>query len=73
MKRRVRTYAWLMGTCLVLFGGSLPAYYLLGVWWAVGMCAVAMVLPPIAAIIGNISDPADPQDHTSIYGPNSED
>ncbi|GAA1077095.1 DUF3099 domain-containing protein [Nocardiopsis composta] len=72
MKRRVRRYAWLMGTCLVLFAGSLPVYYLLGVEWAVAMCAVAMVLPPIAVIVGNSSDPTDPADHDARYGPNRE-
>ncbi|WP_026123472.1 DUF3099 domain-containing protein [Nocardiopsis chromatogenes] len=72
MKRRMRRYAWLMGACLVLFGGSLPVYHLFGVGWAVGMCAVAMVLPPVAAIIGNTQDPADPQDHDASYGPNAD-
>ncbi|MDA0565601.1 DUF3099 domain-containing protein [Streptomonospora sp. S1-112] len=72
MKRRVRRYAWLMGTCLVLFGGSLPVYYLLGSGWALAMCAVAMVLPPIAVIIGNTADPDDPRDHDAGYGPNAE-
>ncbi len=68
----MRRYAWLMGACLVLFGGSLPVYHLFGVGWAVGMCAVAMVLPPVAAIIGNTQDPADPQDHDASYGPNAD-
>ncbi|MBB4931578.1 hypothetical protein F4561_002398 [Lipingzhangella halophila] len=72
MKRRVRRYAWLMGTCLVLFAGSLPVYYVFGVGWALLMCVVAMVIPPFAAIIGNISDPRDPEDHDALYGPNAE-
>ncbi len=61
-----------MGSCLVLFAGSLPVYYVFGVEWAVAMCLVAMVIPPFAAIIGNISDPRDPRDHDSRYGPNAE-
>lgn len=72
MKRRVRRYSWLMGTCLVLFAGSLPVYYLFGTGWAVAMCAVALVIPPVAAVVGNIADPRDPGDHDSRYGPNAE-
>ncbi|WP_017537378.1 MULTISPECIES: DUF3099 domain-containing protein [Nocardiopsis] len=72
MKRRIRRYAWLMGACLLLFGGSLPVYYLFGVGWAVAMCAVAMVLPPVAAVIGNTQDPGDPRDHDARYGPNAD-
>jgi hypothetical protein len=72
MKRRVRRYAWLMGACLVLFAGSLPVYHLLGAGWAVGMCVVAMVLPPVAAAIGNTADPDDPDDHDTRYGPNAD-
>lgn len=72
MKRRVRRYVWLMGICLTLFAGSLPVYYLVGVGWAVAMCGVAMVIPPFAAVIGTISDPRDPRDHDTLYGPNAE-
>ncbi|GAB3213614.1 DUF3099 domain-containing protein [Marinactinospora thermotolerans] len=72
MRRRYRRYAWLMGICLTLFAGSLPVYYLAGTGWAVAMCAVAAVLPPVAVIIGNSADPTDPADHDARYGPNSE-
>ncbi|GAA3744387.1 hypothetical protein HDA32_002801 [Spinactinospora alkalitolerans] len=72
MKRRVRRYGWLMGACLTLFAGSLPVWYLFGTGWAVAMCLVAMVIPPIAVIIANSSDPTDPADHDARYGPNAE-
>ncbi|WP_131098642.1 DUF3099 domain-containing protein [Streptomonospora litoralis] len=71
MKRRARRYTALMATCLVLFGGSLPVYYLFGAGWALAMCAVAMVLPPIAVILGNTADPADPREDDTGYGPNA--
>ncbi|MFC4561804.1 DUF3099 domain-containing protein [Nocardiopsis mangrovi] len=72
MKRRKRQYGWLMGSCLVLFIGALPAYYLVGVWLALIMCAVAAVLPPIAVFVGNIGDPDDPEDHDVRFGPNKD-
>ncbi|PSK99040.1 Protein of unknown function (DUF3099) [Murinocardiopsis flavida] len=71
MKRRVRRYAWLMTACLVLFAGSLPVWYLAGTGWALAMCLVAMVLPPIAAIVGNSGDPDDPGEVDTRYGPNA--
>ncbi len=61
-----------MGTCLVLFAGSLPVYYLFGAGWAIAMCAVAMVIPPVAVIIGNAADPRDPGEGDTRYGPNAE-
>lgn len=72
MERRKRRYTAIMVTCLVLFVGSFPVYHLWGVWAGVSMCAVAMVLPPVAATIGNIADPSDPDDHSARYGPNVE-
>jgi hypothetical protein len=36
------------------------------------MCVVAMVLPPVAAAIGNTVDPDDPDDHDTRYGPNAD-
>ncbi|MUL40519.1 DUF3099 domain-containing protein [Streptomonospora sp. PA3] len=71
MKRRKRRYISLMTACLVLFGGSLPVYYLAGTGWALAMCAVAMVLPPVAVILGNTADPGDPEDRDTGYGPNA--
>jgi hypothetical protein len=72
VKRRKIRYALVMGLCLVLFAGATPVYYLLGTGWAVAMCLVAMVLPPIAMTLGSISDPDDPGDHDNRYGPNAE-
>ncbi|MES0836453.1 DUF3099 domain-containing protein [Nocardiopsis tropica] len=72
MRRRVRQYGILMGVCLVLFAGSLPVYYVFGTGWAVAMCAVASVLPPVAATLGNLADPADPQDRGARFGPNAD-
>lgn len=65
-------YALLMGLCLVLFAGATPVYYLFGTGWAVAMCVVASILPPIAMTLGNIADPNDPRDHDNRYGPNAE-
>ncbi|ASU58923.1 DUF3099 domain-containing protein [Nocardiopsis dassonvillei] len=72
MKRRVRQYSLVMGACLVLFAGALPVYYLFGAGWAVAMCAVAAVLPPVAAALGNTADPDDPEDRDNRYGPNAD-
>ncbi|WP_026117246.1 DUF3099 domain-containing protein [Nocardiopsis alkaliphila] len=72
MKRRKTHYALLMGLCLVLFAGAAPVYYLFGSGWAVAMCVVASILPPIAMTLGNIADPNDPRDHDNRYGPNAE-
>ncbi|WP_285733822.1 DUF3099 domain-containing protein [Nocardiopsis sp. ATB16-24] len=72
MKRRVRQYGLVMGTCLILFAGSLPVYYLFGTGWAVAMCAVAALLPPVAVTLGTLGDPRDPQDRDNRYGPNAD-
>ncbi|MFJ4920839.1 DUF3099 domain-containing protein [Streptomyces sp. NPDC088725] len=51
--RRRRGYFVLMGGCLVLF---ISAWAFVRIWSipaAIGMCAVAMVIPPVAAIVGN--------------------
>ncbi|GAA0973551.1 hypothetical protein GCM10009551_003890 [Nocardiopsis tropica] len=68
----MRQYGILMGVCLVLFAGSLPVYYVFGTGWAVAMCAVASVLPPVAATLGNLADPADPQGRGGRFGPNAD-
>lgn len=54
MNRR-RTYAVLMGTCLGLFllAGLVVRFYSTG--WAIAMCAVAAVIPPVAAFVANRS------------------
>ncbi|MEU3310122.1 DUF3099 domain-containing protein [Nocardiopsis sp. NPDC006832] len=72
IKRRKLWYVLLMGTCLVLFAASAPVYHFFGTGWAVAMCVVASVLPPIAMTVGNIADPDDPRDHDNRYGPNAE-
>jgi hypothetical protein len=51
--RRRRGYFLLMGGCLVLF---VSAWSFVRIWSlpaAIGMCVVAMVIPPVAAIVGN--------------------
>lgn len=48
-----KLYAWLMGSCLVLIG---LAWFVVRLWSvpvAIGMSAVAAVLPPIAVIVAN--------------------
>lgn len=72
MRRRVRQYSLVMGLCLVLFAGALPVYYAFGPGWAVAVCAVASVLPPVAATLGNLADPRDPQDRGARFGPNAD-
>lgn len=47
----------MMGTCLVLF---VMAWTVVRIWSlpaAVGMCLVAMVIPPVAAIVANRRGP----------------
>ena len=48
---RARRYAWIMGTCLTVL-----AWFVVRLWstdLAVAMSVVAMVLPPVAAIVAN--------------------
>ncbi|WP_236567868.1 MULTISPECIES: DUF3099 domain-containing protein [unclassified Nocardiopsis] len=72
MRRRVRQYGLVMGVCLVLFAGALPVYHLFGTGWAVALCAVASLLPPVAATLGSLADPDDPRDRDNRYGPNAD-
>lgn len=46
-------YYWLMGSCLVLIGLAWFVVRLFSVPVAIGMSAVAAVLPPIAVIVAN--------------------
>lgn len=55
--RRRRRYFVLMTLCLVLFVGAWAFVRLWSVPVAIGMCVVAMVIPPIAAIVGNRREP----------------
>ncbi|WP_243274637.1 DUF3099 domain-containing protein [Streptomyces albus subsp. chlorinus] len=57
--RRRRRYFALMAVCLVLFVSAWAFVRLWSVPAAIGMCAVAMVIPPFAAIIGNRREPDD--------------
>jgi hypothetical protein len=48
-----KLYFWLMGSCLVLIGLAWFVVRLFSVPIAIGMSAVAAVLPPIAVIVAN--------------------
>lgn len=48
-----KAYFWLMGTCLVLIGLAWFVVRLFSVPVAIGMSAVAAVIPPIAVIVAN--------------------
>ena len=51
---RQRTYFWMMGTCIVLIVLAWNVVRLWSVPAAVVMSIVAAVIPPTAAIIGNM-------------------
>ena len=55
MKRpdRRKAYFWLMGTCLALIGLAWFVVRLFSIPVAIGMSAVAAVIPPIAVIVAN--------------------
>jgi len=57
--RRRKRYFVLMTTCLVLFISAWAFVRLLSVPAAIGMCVVAMVIPPVAVIAGNRREPDD--------------
>jgi hypothetical protein len=48
-----RPYFWLMGTCIALIVLAWNVVRLWSVTAAVVMSVIAMVIPPIAAIVGN--------------------
>ncbi len=52
-------YFTLMGTALTLFVLAFTVVRLFSVPLAVGMCVVAAVIPPVAAIITNMQPPPD--------------
>ncbi|MFF4606971.1 DUF3099 domain-containing protein [Streptomyces sp. NPDC001339] len=58
-ERRHRRYFLLMGACLVLFVLAWGVVRLWSVPAAVAMCVVAMVIPPIAAFVGNRREPGE--------------
>jgi hypothetical protein len=57
--RRRRCYFLLMGGCVFLFVSAWAVVRLWSVPAAVGMCFVAMVIPPLAAMLGNARGPDD--------------
>jgi hypothetical protein len=57
--RRRHWYFAMMGTCVVLFVLAWGVVRLWSVPAAVAMCLVAMVIPPIAAIVANRRGPED--------------
>ncbi|WP_419248446.1 DUF3099 domain-containing protein [Streptomyces virginiae] len=57
--RRRRVYFLLMGGCLFLFVSAWTFVRLFSVEAAVAMCVVAMVIPPVAAMIANRRGPDD--------------
>ncbi|AZM90246.1 DUF3099 domain-containing protein [Streptomyces racemochromogenes] len=57
--RRRRAYFWLMGGCLFLFVSAWSFVRLLSVEAAVALCVVAMVIPPVAAMVANRRGPDD--------------
>jgi hypothetical protein len=57
--RRRHAYAWLMGTCIVLI---LLAWNVVRLWSvpaAVVMSVIAAMIPPAAAIVGNLGSMAE--------------
>lgn len=59
MTRR-RAYFTLMGTCLALITLAWGVVRLFSTVAAVIMSVIAMIIPPIAAFLGNTGDPDDP-------------
>ncbi|MEU1123637.1 DUF3099 domain-containing protein [Streptomyces sp. NPDC005899] len=57
--RRRRAYFLMMGGCLVLFVSAWAFVRLWSVPAAVAMCVVAMVIPPVAAMVANRRGPED--------------
>ncbi len=57
--RRRHAYFFLMGACLTLFISAWAFVRLWSVPAAVAMCIVAMVIPPLAAIVANRRGPQD--------------
>lgn len=57
--RRRKRYFVLMAVCLGLFISAWAFVRLWSVPAAIGMCVVAMVIPPLAAITANRREPDD--------------
>ncbi|MDK1476652.1 DUF3099 domain-containing protein [Streptomyces sp. 549] len=58
--RRRRRYLALMAVCVVLFVCAWGFVRLVSVPLAVGMCVVAALIPPVAAVVANRRGPDDP-------------
>ncbi|MFD7716072.1 DUF3099 domain-containing protein [Streptomyces sp. NPDC059814] len=57
--RRRRAYFLMMGGCLALFVSAWAFVRLWSVPAAIIMCVIAMVIPPVAAIVANRKGPED--------------
>ncbi|MEU7045876.1 DUF3099 domain-containing protein [Streptomyces varsoviensis] len=57
--RRRHRYFAMMGTCIALFVLAWGVVRIWSVPAAVAMCLVAMVIPPVAAIVANRKGPDD--------------
>ncbi|MET9928693.1 MULTISPECIES: DUF3099 domain-containing protein [unclassified Streptomyces] len=57
--RRRRNYFLLMGGCVALFVSAWAVVRLWSMPAAIVMCLVAMVIPPIAAVLANRRGPED--------------
>lgn len=57
--RRRHLYFAMMGTCIGLFVLAWAVVRLWSIPAAVGMCVVAMVIPPVAAMVANRRGPED--------------
>ncbi|WP_326698953.1 DUF3099 domain-containing protein [Streptomyces sp. NBC_01754] len=57
--RRRRAYFLMMGGCLALFVSAWAFVRLWSIPAAVAMCVVAMVIPPVAAMVANRRGPDD--------------
>ncbi|MFI6862989.1 DUF3099 domain-containing protein [Streptomyces sp. NPDC050421] len=58
-RRRRRAYFVMMGVCLVLFISAWAFVRLWSMPAAIAMCVVAMVIPPVAAVVANRKGPED--------------
>ncbi|WP_326659399.1 DUF3099 domain-containing protein [Streptomyces sp. NBC_00385] len=58
-RRRRRAYFVMMGICLVLFVSAWAFVRLWSMPAAIAMCVVAMVIPPVAAMVANRKGPED--------------
>jgi hypothetical protein len=58
-RNRHRYYFVMMGVCLGLFVLAWGVVRFFSVGAAIGMCVVAMVIPPLAAVFANRRDPED--------------